>query len=453
MSADAGRPASPPNTLPPWAEASRVLDVSSRGIASYVAELIRTGRIAHGDVLPQVRILARELRVSPATVSAAWGLLKKRGLLVGTGKSGIRVASAVGFVQGLEVYATMPGTNDLRLIYPDPELLPTLDQALIGAARQPNLNEYYDSAILPGLQEAIEPSWPTTADGFAVANGGADAVWSVLQSNSVPGDRVVVESPTQPQLVSLMLDLGLTLVPVPYGDEGLDIRAFREALATRPVAVFFQPRAHVPTGRSTSPERAREIAAALRGPHRPLVIEYDDLGALTRAPHHSVAEHLPEQTVVIRSYEKSYGPDLRLAVIGASASVIRNTHSQIRLTRQWTSRILQSALQWMLQDDGTAAVIDTARRTYAERLDTFVGLLRDRGIPVSARDGFCVWVPVLDEVAATTELAARGVVVLRGSSSFPGDGTPHVRVATSRLTVEAMPQLADLIASAAGRFS
>jgi len=444
----------PPATpLPDWAMASRVLDVSSRGIASYVAELIRTGGVAHGEFLPQVRVLSRELRVSPATVSAAWGLLKKRGLLVGTGKSGIRVASAVGFVQGLEVYATAPGTNDLRLIYPDLDLLPALDRALMGAARQPNLNEYYDPAILPGLQRAIEPSWPAPAEAFAVANGGADAVWSVLQSNSVPGDRVVIESPTQPQLISLMLDLGLTLVPVPYRDGGLDLRALREALATRPVAIFFQPRAHVPTGWSTSRQRAREIAESLRGPHKPLVIEYDDLGALTRAQHHSVAEYLPEQTVVIRSYEKSYGPDLRLAVIGAATPVIRNTHSQIRLTRQWTSRILQAALQWMLQDDGTAGVIDTARHVYAERLDTFARLLRDRGIAVTATEGFCLWVPVIDETATATELAARGVVALRGASSFPGDGTPHIRIATSRVPVESMPQLADIIASCTGRFA
>lgn len=435
--------------LPAWAHASRVSDVSARGIASYVAALVRTGGIAQGEVLPPVRALAQEFRVSPATISTSWGLLKKRGLLVGTGKSGVRISGAHGLVHGLEMFATVPGVNDLRLLHPDLDLLPAIDQALIGAARQPNLNEYYDSAILPELQEAIAPSWPGPADAFAVANGGVDAVWSVLHANSVPGDRIIVESPTQPQLLSLMADLGLTVVPVGYDENGLDPVSFREALATWPVAVFFQPRAQVPTGGSMSRDRVATLAGILRGAQQPMIIEYDDLGELAREPHFSFSSYLPKQTVVIRSYEKSYGPDLRLAIIGASFSVIRNTHAQIRLTRQWTSRILQAALEWMIRDAETGVAIEAARNTYTARLDTLCSLLRERGIAVSSRDGFCAWVPVLDEVAAARELAALGILVLRGESCYAGPRRPHVRVATSRLSLEAMPQLADIIAATA----
>lgn len=440
-----------PPALPSWVDATHIPDVSARGLASHVAALVRSGDIALGELLPPVRVLAEELRVSPSTVSSAWGLLKKRGLLAGTGKSGVRVASATGLIRGLELYATVPGVNDLRLLYPDGELLPALDQALVGAAHQQNLNEYYDSAILPALQEAIEPSWPTPSEAFAVANGGADAVWSILQSNSVPGDRILVESPTQPQLISLMVELGLTIVPIPYIAGGLDPRAFRDALATRPAAVFLQPRAHVPTGLSTTPQRVAELASMIRGPHRPLLMEYDDLGELARTPHSSFAAHLPAHTVIIRSYEKSYGPDLRLAVIGAPANVVRNAHAQIRLTRQWTSRILQAALAWMLRDEDTAKTIAAARAVYGERLETLAGLLRARELPIEARDGFCVWVPVLSEAAAVEELSGLGILAMRGATSYPGQGAPHIRIATSRLSTESMPRLADFIAAAAGR--
>lgn len=439
--------------LPAWTTRSRIRDVSSRGIASYVAELIRSGPLAHGTSLPPVRALAEELRVSPATVSAAWSLLKQRGLIIGTGKSGTRVASADAFVQGLEMFATVPGSNDLRLLYPDPDLLPALDQALAGAARQPRLNEYYDSAILPELREAIAPSWPFEAPEFAVANGGADAVWAVLQSHSVPGDRILVESPTQPQMISLMLDLGLSVIPIPYLDDGLDVRALRDALSTRPAALFFQPRAHVPTGRSTTPERAKEIATALSSFPEPIVIEYDDLGPLARTAHHSVAAHLPDRAVVIRSYEKSYGPDLRLAAIGAASPIVHRTHARIRLTRQWTSRILQAALRWMLQDPATTRDVDAARDVYAARHDALAVELRARGTTVTGDDGFCVWLPVLDETAAVTELASVGILAMRGTSSYPAAGTPHIRVATSRLPIDSAPDIATLLAGAAGRIS
>ena len=200
---------------------------------------------------------------------------------------------------------------------------------------------------------------------FAVANGGADAVWAVLQSHSVPGalpPRRVADPAADDQPHAGSQALGLS---VPYLDDGLDVRALRDALSTRPAALFFQPRAHVPTGRSTTPERAKEIATALSSFPEPIVIEYDDLGPLARTAHRSVAAHLPDRAIVIRSYEKSYGPDLRLAAIGAASPIVHRTHARIRLTRQWTSRILQAALRWMLQDPATTRDVDAARDVYA----------------------------------------------------------------------------------------
>ncbi|MDF2666218.1 MAG: transcriptional regulator, GntR family with aminotransferase domain [Microbacterium sp.] len=431
-----------------WARSADIPDVSARGIASHVASLVRDGAIREGDVLPPVRVLAEELRVSPATVSAAWGLLKKRGMLVGSGKAGTRIASASGLVRGLEVFATVPGVNDLRLVYPDVALLPRLDDALRGAAQQPNLNEYYDSAILPGLAEAVEPGWPVPVDTFAVANGAVDAVWAVLRSLSVPGDRIIVETPTQPQILSLMLDLGLQPIPVAYVDGGVDTIALEQALRTRPVAMFFQPRAQVPTGWSISAAGRDAIAATVRGPHRPIFLEYDDLGDLARSPHLSIAERFPDHTVIIRSYEKAYGPDLRLAVMGGPEHLVRAAHAQIRLTRQWTSRILQSALEWMLRDEASARSLQEARSTYAVRLDRLVAELRARGVEVRSTDGLCAWIPVLDEVAAKEYLAGHGVLVLSGSSSSVNGGLPHIRAAVSRVPVEILGKLAEIIANA-----
>ena len=47
-----------------------------------------------GDKLPTVRALAKQLRVSPATVAAAYKGLQTRGLLLGGGRNGTTVARA-----------------------------------------------------------------------------------------------------------------------------------------------------------------------------------------------------------------------------------------------------------------------------------------------------------------------------------------------------------------------
>lgn len=426
-----------------WAHRENFIDVTPRGIASAVAMLIRDGVIASDEILPTVRELAAELRVSPSTVSAAWGLLKRRGLVSGAGKAGIRVVSASAQVKRLELMSTVPGNFDLRLLYPDPALLPALDQALIGAAQQPNLNEYYDSPILPELSAAIGPSWPVPGHTFAVANGGADAIWAVLHAHTVPGDRIIVETPTQPQLLSLMIDLGLRPVPVSFGADGLDLAQFQAALTTLPAAVFLQPRSQVPTGRSMSLRNCEHLVALTSGRHKPLVIEYDDLGPLSRRDYFSTAGARPDHTVVIRSYEKSYGPDLRLAVIGGAEHIVLRAHAQIRLTRQWTSRILQAALLWMLRDSRTEERIVRARDTYGARLDAFTTELATRGIVTNSEDGFCAWIPVRDEDAAIEALAAQGVIALRGQSSWATDGPAHIRITTSRLDPAAAAGIAD----------
>ncbi|MGL9733784.1 MAG: GntR family transcriptional regulator [Symbiopectobacterium sp.] len=65
---------------PVWL-AGTLSDPSIRGIAMDIAALIREERIAIGSQLPSVRELAEVLRVSPATISAAWVPIKaaKRG--------------------------------------------------------------------------------------------------------------------------------------------------------------------------------------------------------------------------------------------------------------------------------------------------------------------------------------------------------------------------------------
>jgi DNA-binding transcriptional MocR family regulator len=70
--------------------AERLTDASVKGIAGVTAGLIREGQIPIGTHLPSVRDLAEALGVSPATVSAAWGQLKRQKVIAGKGRSGVR---------------------------------------------------------------------------------------------------------------------------------------------------------------------------------------------------------------------------------------------------------------------------------------------------------------------------------------------------------------------------
>lgn len=418
------------------------------GIASSVARIIRAGEVSPTDKLPQVRVLASMLQVSPSTVSSAWTLLRRRGLVTGVGKGGVRVATGAADQPGfLHLPEGAVADLDLRFLYPDKDLLPDLGHALQHAARLPGLDEYYWHSVLPELREAIMPTWPYPAEAFAAVNGISDGASSTLRSLSVPGDRIAIETPTQPPLLRIILDHGLLPVEVATDEHGPDPQSLAQALKTQPIAFAYQPRGQVPTGSVLTTHRARQLAEILTPRETVTIVEYDDLNALSTVDAVSLGSHLPDRTVLLRSYEKAYGPDLRLAVVAAPQHIIENIHGRTLLSQQWVSRILQSALAWLINDPSTTQQVHYAAATYADRRNRVADSLERRGIRTHARDGLCLWIPVISEEAAIHYLAVNGVLAHPGDAATSKPNPAHIRIATSRISTN-IDRLTRMLATA-----
>src|SRR5882724_1329093 len=102
---------------------------TASAISASIEGAIQQGSMAIGDPLPTVRALAARLRVSPATVMAAYHGLRRRGLLVAHGRGGTSVSGR----PPLTTRAALPlaaGVRNLVDGNPDPALLPHLERAL-----------------------------------------------------------------------------------------------------------------------------------------------------------------------------------------------------------------------------------------------------------------------------------------------------------------------------------
>src|SRR6185369_3732373 len=138
--------------------AGAVDDRSARGIAAAVSRLVTAGTLPAGTRLPTVRDVARELGISPTTVSEAWRSLARAGAIQTRGRSGTFVAGPSVPRQRLR-YAQLgsrvsaPLVRDYSTGVPDYDLLPSLTEALkrIGDARL--TTSYLDGAVLPRLEE------------------------------------------------------------------------------------------------------------------------------------------------------------------------------------------------------------------------------------------------------------------------------------------------------------
>jgi DNA-binding transcriptional MocR family regulator len=434
----------------PWL-AGRIGERTARGIALGVAALIRDGEVPPGTRLPTVRDLAAELSVSPATVAEAWAALRAEQLIdTGRRRGTIALAPAPGTRRGngFQGWATI----DLEQGIPDPALLPPLEDAVAAGVRTERLNSYEKDFITPRLLAAVAPTWPFTPEAWTVVAGGYEGSLLGCQAAARPGDVVALEEPTAPRLLETLRKSRIRIVPVRCDDEGPRPDALAEALGHRPVAFIYQPRAQVPYGHSVSADRVAQLADVLQayGPDTS-VVEDDNLGPLATAPLASIGAHLPERVLLVRSYCKAYGLELRSCVVAGAAPLVARVRQLRSFGMVWASRILQDAQAFLINDSATGVLLRQARQRYAQRGVALAGALRPHGINARARDGLVLWVPVPDETRALIMLAGNGVSVAPGSRCFlEPPAEHHLRIATSQLPddPERVADLAALVAAA-----
>src|SRR3954447_4135 len=143
-------------------------------IAGSAEAAVAAGRIAGGERLPPVRDLAQHLRVSPATVAAAYRILQERGIAFADGRRGtiIRHASPAAPPAPAQLPANV---RDLATGNPASELLPDLapffrkldgeprlyrddlnDPELVGLARRQFLADAVPVDSVAGVSPALD---------------------------------------------------------------------------------------------------------------------------------------------------------------------------------------------------------------------------------------------------------------------------------------------------------
>jgi DNA-binding transcriptional MocR family regulator len=429
--------------------AERLGNRTTRGIALETGALIRSGALPVGAKLPSVRDLAYALGVSPATVSQAWSELRRHKIIGGRGRNGAwvmgdRFAARPQRLASVGNYG--PDVLNLATAVPDIGLLPPLDAALAHGARAENLNSYERVRILPELEAAVRRTWPYNPGAFLATNGGFNALYTALHALVSPGAPVAVENPTALRLLDILEDLDVPILPVECDRDGPLPQSLARALEQKPVAFVFQPRVHAVTGACMSAARLEAIGDVLAGTDV-LIIENDGVGDISDAPRISLGQRFPDRVTHILSYSKTLGPDLRLAVLSSSATIVEQIQSYRSFSAGWTSRILQSATARLLDDPATGAALERARQVYKARRERLAEELSKREVQIETGFGLSVFIPVVSESYALVTLAARGIAVYAGAkfSTLP---TSAIRVATSVLREEHVGHAAASIALA-----
>jgi DNA-binding transcriptional MocR family regulator len=422
---------------------------SGGGAAALVERIERavaSGELSPGERLPSVRRLAADVALSPVTVAAALGELRRRGVVISEPRRGTRVGERPPIGSMRAPLPVPAGARDLSQGNPDRALLPDLKRALAGTNLPPRL--YGEPAALGELAQLARERF--AADGIegeapCVVSGALDGIERALDAHVRPGDRVAVENPGYVALFDLLRARGLALDPVAVDEHGMRPQELAAALARGASAVVLTPRGQNPTGAALDASRAQQLREALAIAPNALVIEDDHLGDVAGCELHTTLAGR-ERWAATRSVAKALGPDLRLALLAADPQTLARVQGRQQCGPGWVSHILQRLVLGLWRDPHVLELVERASATYAARRTGLLRALSARGVAATGSSGLNVWVAVADETGVVGALAARGWVVAPGAPYRLAASPPAIRITISTLSEQESGRLADDLA-------
>ena len=408
-------------------------------LATAVAGLVRDGRLGLGLRLPAERELAEVLGISRTTVSSAYRELRASGHLSsrrGAGSwttlpQGQRIATS-----GVWIPTEEPDVVDLgsAASAAPPELVVAAAEAVTDLGRYTGGAGYHPSGLAP-LREAVAERFvarglPTHPDQVLITSGVQHAVDLILRLIVSPGQSVLVESPTYPNVLAALrahrVRVGTdNLDPQTGWDAGLLLAALR---ANRPSAVYVIPDFQNPTGHVMPVGLREQLPAAAHRAGTDLIADesFVDLplyGEPVPPPLASFDRNA--RVLTVGGMTKPYWGGIRVGWIRAAAPVIARL-AALRVAVDMAGPVLDQLVALRLLQR-SEEVLGARRLQLARQRDALVAAVRAH-LPdwtfTLPRGGVCLWAELPAPVStALAHAASEHGLRLAAGPRFGVDGT------------------------------
>ncbi|MGA2082022.1 MAG: PLP-dependent aminotransferase family protein [Holophaga sp.] len=303
--------------------------------------------------------------------------------------------------------------------------------------------------------EPIPAGW-----GIRATPGAQAGLALVLESLTIPGDRVLVESPCYVGALALIQTLGREAVPVPVDHNGMNTERLASLLQKGDAKLLFTvPTFHNPTGLTFGRTRRERILALTRTYGVP-VVEDDTYGDLrfigSRIPScRSLAN--AEHVIQLGSFSKSLAAGLRLGYLIAPTRVLDRLAPVQEVHIISVPTLSQAVVGRFLASGGFKRHLSRLRKALRERRDAMLEAIhasfpRDSEV-TEPKGGMHLWVVLPEDISALDlqrTAIAHGLGFAPGPLFFPdGRGTNCLRLNFSThapsVTREAIARLGGLI--------
>ncbi|MBP1744539.1 MAG: GntR family transcriptional regulator [Firmicutes bacterium] len=344
-------------------------------IAEQLEKDIESGILLPGTKLPPQRELADYLDINVSTISRAFKVCEKKGLLSGTVGSGTFVAYDASAKPYLSPEYDAPRLIEMGSVFPEAtpqEEANTLLRKILLEKDFGKLFQYgRPEGVLWQKEAAVKliskAGYDTAAEMLLPASGGQNAIAAILAGLFKPGDRIGTDPITYPGFKTAAKMLGVQLVPVrqengEISEEGLIYAVRNEKIK----GIYIMPDYQNPTTHMMS-EEGRKMIARVAREHNLIVIEDGIHSLLNEHPQKAVAAYAPEQTLYIASLSKTVAPGLRLAYIATPEkyrSALSGALYNINLS---LSPFLLELASRMMASKDAEKLIETHRRLTRKR--------------------------------------------------------------------------------------
>ncbi|RFB81166.1 aminotransferase-like domain-containing protein [Methylovirgula sp. 4M-Z18] len=426
----------------PWTPriAAGAAPAYERLIAALVED-ITAGLIPAGARLPAHRELAFQLKIGLGTVTKAYGMLERRGLVQSMHGRGMFVASGWvreqgrAWIGGLHHGDARPSI-DLAINIPPQalsnRLLTATFSLLAKKLHADDFGRYRPAIGLPTHQILLARYLATRGlevapETLLLCHGAQHALAVAFKVACPPDGLLLTEAFTFPGAIALARSMNLTVQTLAMDNEGITPHAFEQALrareaADRPVALYTIPTLQNPTAVTMGEKRRRDIVRLARR-HGVTIIEDDVYAIFAPDGVPPLAQLAPERTLHVTGFSKTMSPGLRVGLVTTPPVMSTSAIAALQATSTMASPISCAILeQWLT--DGTATSIEAAIRAEAlARMDLAQDLL-GRAWLHQPNPGFHIWLPMAAAQAdrIVHEAAAAGVI-LTPAAAFTTDAS------------------------------
>lgn len=421
-------------------------------IADQVELQIQEGVFLPGTKIPSVRKSSKQMSVSVATVLQAYSLLEDRGVVKARPQKGY-------FVQD-----NLPQPEPLPQFEPSQaqESVPALIRSLLHASQRPDIIQF--GAAIPHTQflpirqlqksvgrlmrlepeicaayeftpgslslrrqiaiRMLDAGCNIQPDDITITLGCQNAMILALRAITIPGDTIIIETPTYHGLLQAVDELKLKAIEIPCDSHsGIDLDALEQVLAQWKVkACVVTPSNQNPTG-ATLTQLARTRLIKLCHDHQVTLIEDDVYGELSYCETREKAlkaEDTQADVIYCSSFSKSIAPGFRIGwIIGGKYQQQIEQHAYVESLAIPT--LTQRAIANFLENGAYDRHLRKTRHTYEENLRRCQRAIRTffpEGTYTSdPQGGFLLWITLPPEIDA---LALHKVALEQGIGTIPG---------------------------------